>query len=97
MDKVICEISIVFCLHIMHDMAFKYDKYLNRLQLDIISLLVNFSCEVYIMTRYDFLGLRGVILSNFQTDFIFTSFHINLVHFFHKFAKNNMQIRLHND
>ena len=31
----------------------------NRLQLDLISLLVNFSCELgQIMTRYDFLWAR---------------------------------------
>ena len=37
----------------------------NRLELDLISLLVNFSCELgQIMTRYDFLWARWVILSN---------------------------------
>ena len=41
----------------------------NRLELDIISLLVNFSCELgQIMTRYDFLWARWVILSNVWTD-----------------------------
>ena len=37
----------------------------NRLELDLISLLVNFSCELGPrMTRYDFLWARRVILSN---------------------------------
>ena len=37
----------------------------NRLELDLISPLVNFSCELeQIMTRYDFLWARWVILSN---------------------------------
>ena len=41
----------------------------NRLELDLISLLVNFSCELgQIMTRYDFLWARWVILSNVRTD-----------------------------
>ena len=41
----------------------------NRLELDLISLLINFSCEVgQIMTRYDFLWARWVILSNVQTN-----------------------------
>ena len=32
------------------------EQFSNQLELDIISLLVNFSCELgYIMTRYDFL------------------------------------------
>ena len=36
---------------------------------DLISLLVNFSCELgQIMTRYDFLWARWVILRNFQPD-----------------------------
>ena len=41
----------------------------NRFQLDLILLLVNFSCELgQIMTRYDFLWARRVILSNVRTD-----------------------------
>ena len=41
----------------------------NQLKLDLISLLVNFSCELgKIMTRYDFLWARRVILSNVRTD-----------------------------
>ena len=40
----------------------------NRLELDLISLLVNFSCELgQIITRYDFLWVRWVILSNVRT------------------------------
>ena len=46
------------------------DQCSNRLQLDLISLLVNFSWEWgQIMTRYDFLGARRVILSHVQTVF----------------------------
>ena len=41
----------------------------NQLELDLISLLVNFSCELgQIMTRYDFLLPRRVIVSNVLTD-----------------------------
>ena len=41
----------------------------NRLELDLFSLLVNLSCELGpIMTRYDFLWVRWVILSNVWTD-----------------------------
>ena len=41
----------------------------NRLELDLISLLVNFSCELgQIMTRYDFIWPRLVNLNNVQTD-----------------------------
>ena len=41
----------------------------NRLDLDLISLLVKFSCELgQIMTRYDFLWVRWVILSHVRTD-----------------------------
>ena len=41
----------------------------NRLELDLISLLVNFLCELgQIMTRYDFLWARWMILSNVRTD-----------------------------
>ena len=40
---------------------------LNRLQLDLILLLVNFSCELGpILTRYDFLEARRVIWSNVE-------------------------------
>ena len=45
----------------------------NWLELYLISLLVIFSCELgQIMTRYDFLWARWVILSNFLTDLNFT-------------------------
>ena len=41
----------------------------NRLELDLISLLVNFSCELgQAMTSYDFLWAIRVILSNVRTD-----------------------------
>ena len=41
----------------------------DKFELDIISLLVNFSCELgQRMTRYDFLWARWVILSNVRTD-----------------------------
>ena len=50
----------------------------NRLELDLISLLVNFSCELgQIMTRYDFLLARRVILSNVRTDSNLTYLLIN--------------------
>ena len=40
----------------------------NRLEFDLISLLVNFSCELgQRMTRYDFLWARWVIMSNVRT------------------------------
>ena len=39
----------------------------NRLELDLILLLVNFSCELgQVMTRYDFLW--AIFLSNVRTD-----------------------------
>ena len=45
----------------------------NRLEFDLISLSVNFSCELgLIMTIYDFLWARWVILSNVRTDLNFT-------------------------
>ena len=48
------------------------EQYSNRLELDLISLLVNLSCELgQIMTGYDLLGARRVILTNVQTDSIF--------------------------
>ena len=41
----------------------------NRLEFDLIKLLLKFSCELgQIMTRYDFLWARWVFLSNFLTD-----------------------------
>ena len=44
-----------------------FEQGLNQLQLDLISLLVNFSCELgSIITRYDFLEARQMILSNFS-------------------------------
>ena len=56
----------------------RYDLYeseqcSNRLQLDLISILINFSCELeHIMTRYDFLEARRVIfiLVNFPCEFL---------------------------
>ena len=45
------------------------DQCSNRLELYLISLLVNFWCEVgQIMARYDLLWARWVILSNVRTD-----------------------------
>ena len=53
----------------------------NHLQPDIISLLVNFSCALgQIMTRYDFLWARRVILSNVQINFKMTKFNFSLTH-----------------
>ena len=47
----------------------------NRLELDLISLLINFSCELgQIMIRYDFLWVRWVILSNVRTDWTWPNF-----------------------
>ena len=47
----------------------------NRLELYLISLLVNFSCGLgQIITRYDFLWARCVILSNVWTDLKLTLF-----------------------
>ena len=51
----------------------------NRLQLDIVSLLVNFVCELgQIMTRYDLLGVRRVIQADSQLDLIsiWSTFHM---------------------
>ena len=49
----------------------------NRLELDLISLLVNFACELgQIMTRYDFLGVRQVIFNNVGIDSNLTYFYI---------------------
>ena len=56
------------------------EQFSNRLQLDIISLLFHISCEFgQIMTRYDFLGARRVILSNVLTDFKLTYIVISLL------------------
>ena len=42
-----------------------FEQYLNRLQLDPISLLVNFSHALaHIMTTYDFISAKQVILRN---------------------------------
>ena len=50
-----------------------YEQCSNRLELYLISLLVNFSCELGpIMTRYDFIWAKCVILSNVRTDLNFT-------------------------
>ena len=50
----------------------------NRLELDLISLLVNFACELgQIMTRHDFLWARWVILSNVRTDLDLFSLLVN--------------------
>ena len=50
-----------------------FEQYFIRLQLDPISLLVNFSHELaQIMTTYDFLSAKQVILSNVRTDFNLT-------------------------
>ena len=49
------------------------DKCSKRLQLDLISLLVNLSCELLeIMIRYDFIWARRMILRNVRTDSNFT-------------------------
>ena len=46
-----------------------FEQCLNQFQLDLILLLVNFSYELgYIMTRYDLLEARRVILSNVRPD-----------------------------
>ena len=46
-----------------------FEQCLNQLQLDLISLLVNFSCELgSIITRYDFLEDRRMILSNIELE-----------------------------
>ena len=53
-----------------------FEKCLNRFQLDLILILVNFSYELrQIMTRYDFLEVRWVILGNVPTDSNFTWFY----------------------
>ena len=41
----------------------------------LISLLVNFSCELVPIIRYDFLEARQVILNNVETYFNLTYFH----------------------
>ena len=51
------------------------EKCSNRLELYLISLLVNFSCELgQIMTRYDLLWTGSVILSNVRTDLTLLNF-----------------------
>ena len=48
----------------------------NWIQHDLISILVNFSCQLgQIMTRYDFQEARWVISSNDRTNYNFTCFH----------------------
>ena len=70
-----------------------YEQCLNRLELDLISLLVNFSCELGpIMTKYDFLWARWVILSNVRTDLNLTWFHFGQL--FMWIGANNDQIWL---
>ena len=68
----------------------------NWLQLDLISLLVNFSCELrQIMTRYDFLWARWVILSNVRTDLNLTySWNFTFDQLFMWIGANNDQIWL---
>ena len=52
-----------------------FEQYLNWLQLDPISFLVNFSHELaHIMTTYDFVSAKQAILSNVWTDFNLTQF-----------------------
>ena len=52
-----------------------YKQYLNRLQLDLISRLVNFSHELaQIMTTYGFRSAKQAILSNVRTKFNLTQF-----------------------
>ena len=46
-----------------------FEQCLNQLQLDLITLLVNFSYQVgTMMSRYDFLEARRVILRNVQLE-----------------------------
>ena len=53
-----------------------FEQYLNWLQLDLILILINFSYEFrQIMTRYDFLELRWVILCNVRTQYNLTWFY----------------------
>ena len=64
-----------------------FEQYLNRLQLHPISLLVNFSHELaHIMTTYDFLWAKEVILSNVPTDCNLTQFQL-LANFLHELAQ----------
>ena len=52
------------------------EKCSNRLQLDLIIILVNYSCALGpIMIRYDLLEARRMILNNVGTYSIFTYFH----------------------
>ena len=58
------------------------DQVSDSEQLDIILPLVNFACELgSVVTRYDFLWTKQVILSNFQDSFhnvfIFSNLHVN--------------------
>ena len=54
-------IYAIFTLHIYS--SSDSEQFSNRFELDLISLLVNFSCELgQIMTRYDFLWARWVII-----------------------------------
>ena len=47
-----------------------FEQCLNQLQVDLITLLVNFSYQVgTMMSRYDFLEARRVILRNVRTDY----------------------------
>ena len=48
-----------------------FEPCLNQLQLDLITLLVNVSYQVgTMMSRYDFLEARRVILRNVRTDYL---------------------------
>ena len=65
----------------------------NRLELDLISLLVNLLCELGpIMTIYDFLWVRWVILSNVWTDLNLTF--LLLVNFSCELGQKNDQLWL---
>ena len=47
-----------------------FEQCSNQLQLDLITLLVNFSYQVgTMMSRYDFLEARRVILNNVRNDY----------------------------
>ena len=46
-----------------------FEQCLNQLQLDLMTLLVNFSYQLgTMMSSYDFLEARRVILNNVRTD-----------------------------
>ena len=55
------------------------EQYSNRLELDIISLLVNFSYELgQIMSRYDFLwAIRLILQAMFKLEFDLLSLLVN--------------------